>query len=154
MNLEKLNDKEYALGAIGLPKQKDVAKKVNEIIDYVNNNAQPKIYKAVLNQSGTSDPTVNVIVNTLGDITISRDNSGYYTVSSNGLFTLNKTNYNITPAPLGISGNNYFIGIHDYEDTSNFGITTAKSQNIEGSFSLVLSDSILYQSVLTIEVYN
>jgi hypothetical protein len=50
-----------------------------------------KVYSALLNQSGTSDPEPTVLENTLGVLTFDYVSLGNYKISTSGLFTLNKT---------------------------------------------------------------
>ncbi len=62
----------------------------------VNNSffARPyKVYTAIVSQSGTNNPTVAVLENTLGTVTATRNNAGVYYLSSptfNGLSDSNK----------------------------------------------------------------
>lgn len=88
--MDKLNTKEFSLGNTFLPKIKNVAKKINEIIDYITAR-EYKEYIARLSQSGTNAPTATVIKNTIGTITWSYTALGAYTATSNYLFTTNKT---------------------------------------------------------------
>lgn len=54
--------------------------------------ALPKIYTAIINQSGTSDPTVTVLENTLGGTVVwARTAVGTYTGTLSGAFTSAKT---------------------------------------------------------------
>ncbi len=51
-----------------------------------------KVYTALLTQTGTDNPVATVLENTLGgDVSIVRDNSGYYLITSDSLFTIGKT---------------------------------------------------------------
>lgn len=55
-------------------------------------SAKPKVYIALLTQSGTSDPTVTVVLNTLGSTpAITRDDVGSYFITATGKFTTDKT---------------------------------------------------------------
>lgn len=55
-------------------------------------SAKPKVYIALLTQSGTSDPTVTVVLNTLGSTpAITRDDVGSYFITAAGKFTTDKT---------------------------------------------------------------
>lgn len=62
-----------------------------------------KRYKALISQTGTSAPTVIVLENSIGTITFGYSSVGGYTISSSGLFTVDKTFWNI---PSGPNGNN------------------------------------------------
>lgn len=50
-----------------------------------------KIYTALITQTGTSVPTVNVFKNTIGDIVWTYDNPGYYSANLIGAFVTGKT---------------------------------------------------------------
>lgn len=55
-------------------------------------SGKPKMYVALLTQSGTSDPTVTVILNTLGSTpTVTRDDVGNYFITATGKFVEDKT---------------------------------------------------------------
>ena len=75
---------------------------------------QYNVYRALLTQAGTSNPTVTVLQNTLGGtVTVTREDRGSYLISSTDLFTINKTGVNVSPiandayngfAILGVAG--------------------------------------------------
>ena len=52
-----------------------------------------KVYKALITQNGSPAiaPTVKILEDTLGTVTLSYTSTGTYTLSSVGLFTLDKT---------------------------------------------------------------
>ena len=50
-----------------------------------------KVYTALLTQTGTDAPVATVLENTLGDIVWAYHAEGYYSATSVGLFTNNKT---------------------------------------------------------------
>lgn len=55
-------------------------------------SAKPKVYIALLTQSVTNDPTVTVVLNTLGVTpSVTRDDVGNYWVTATGKFTADKT---------------------------------------------------------------
>ena len=60
-----------------------------------------KIYHAMITQSGTSNPTVQVFENNIGTITWTRDSTGVYIGTSVGLFTVNKTQVWVQPSKPG-----------------------------------------------------
>jgi hypothetical protein len=107
-----------------------------------------KVFTCTLTQTGTSDPVVTLLENTIGTINITRDGSaGRYLVASSGLFTANKTSFFIntmttTSGPYGgfasISTNNINFM---YIDTSKV-------------IPFVASDSVLYNTLFEIRVYN
>lgn len=52
----------------------------------------PKVYKALLTQTGTAAPVATVLENTLGGTVVwTRTSTGYYSATLNGAFTLGKT---------------------------------------------------------------
>lgn len=50
-----------------------------------------KIYRALISQTGTNAPTAIVLENTIGDVTWAYAGTGFYTIESPGLFTIDKT---------------------------------------------------------------
>jgi hypothetical protein len=63
-----------------------------EITNYVNFDGGVKVYKAILNQSGTDAPVATVLVNTLGGTVVwTRDFTGIYSGTLTGVFLANKT---------------------------------------------------------------
>jgi len=50
-----------------------------------------KVYRAIINQSGTSAPVATVVVNSLGAIVWSRSGAGLYRATLTNAFTVNKT---------------------------------------------------------------
>lgn len=63
---------------------------------------QPKVYRALLTQSGTNAPTAIVLENTLGETpTFSYSNDGEYTLNTVGnVFTQDKTFITYAPFPV------------------------------------------------------
>jgi hypothetical protein len=60
-------------------------------------NVLPKVYKALLTQTGTDAPVATVLENTLGTVTYSYTSAGKWIAQSSGLFTLNKTYVILNP---------------------------------------------------------
>ncbi len=86
MAISKLSDRVRLLGA-SLKNLNPTAiyNKINELVDIINDqiSSSPKVYAAVLTQSGTNNPVVQVIKNTLGeDLEWSRINVGEYATIS------------------------------------------------------------------------
>ncbi len=121
--------------------------KIDEIIKKVNtlwSNAPtvtPKIYEALLNQSGTDVPTATELYNTLGDITFSRNQAGDYVIQSSALFTANKTHIIVGAATYP------YVMEYGYSDSSNLYLATRT--NLTGT----LADDKLYETAITIKVY-
>lgn len=66
------------------------------VIRYVDNQPEPKVYKALLNQSGTSAPVATVLQNTLGATPVySRVVAGEYNITLAGAFPVGKTHINM-----------------------------------------------------------
>lgn len=59
-----------------------------------------KVYRALLSQSDSDDPVAVVLENSLGDVTLSRYNSGAYTLSLANAFPANRTWLNVVKATL------------------------------------------------------
>ena len=99
-----------------------------------------KVYAALLTQSGASNPVATVLENTIGSITIIRSGVGEYRVQSSGLFTLNKTTFDITP----------ILGFIKQDQLSNINEITF----ITRGTSNITSDGLLASKKLEIRVYN
>jgi hypothetical protein len=68
-------------------------------------NTTYKVYSALLTQTGSSDPTVIVLQDTLdAQINWYRDSAGSYYAESYGTWTLNKTTMTVGPLPDGSDG--------------------------------------------------
>ena len=69
----------------------------NQFIDLVDTifdglSTRPKVYRALLSQSGSSAPTAFILANTLGGLPVlTRSGAGVYFITLNGAFTLSKT---------------------------------------------------------------
>jgi hypothetical protein len=62
------------------------------VSDLVNLIGNPyKVFTALLNQTGENEPVAIVLENTIGVITFTYLNEGYYSINSDALFTNNKT---------------------------------------------------------------
>ena len=107
-----------------------------------------KVFTCTLTQTGTSDPVVTILENTIGTINITRDSSaGIYVVASAGLFTTNKTAVfinTLTPQAGPWGG---FAGVS---------ISTINSMYIYTSkvIPLVGSDDVFLNTTFEIRVYN
>ena len=99
-----------------------------------------KVYTALLTQTGTNAPVTTVLENTIGSITIIRSGVGEYRVQSSGLFTLNKTTFDITP----------ILGFIKQDQLSNINEITF----ITRGTSNITSDGLLASKKLEIRVYN
>lgn len=95
MSIDKLKTV-YSTGAF-VNNVKTFFKKINEIIDYLNNLVIPnapnyKIYRALLTQTGTDAPVATVLENTLGiNPTLNYEDISAFSIEATGLFVLGKT---------------------------------------------------------------
>lgn len=125
---------------------------VNAVYDALSQNTLPyKVYVAKITQTGTSDPTVTVLENTLGsNLTWQRNNSGNYSTGATTILanmakttiTCGSNAYTGQTTPItvfsniaGAGGGNIYFGIYTYSGTT-------------------LSDDILKSSTIEIRVYN
>lgn len=99
-----------------------------------------KVCTALLTQSGTNAPVVTVLENTIGALTIIRSGVGEYRIQSSGLFTLNKTTFDITP----------ILGFIKQDQLSNINEITFITRDT----SNITSDGLLTAKKLEIRVYN
>ena len=112
-----------------------------------------KVYTAIVTQTGTTDPVVNVLENTIDpDITMIRNEASSYSIlSPNNAFTLNKTYFN-NDMYLPTSANSIdfkYISVN-YNDVNSLLIKTFR---ISGG-SWAEEDSLLTDYKLEIRVYN
>lgn len=112
-----------------------------------------KVYSALLTQTGTAAPVVTVVTNTLGTVTIARVNPGRYSVTTSGLFTLNKTIISINTITTSAGPYGGYTGISDSGSTNVFYIDTAKVIG-GGTIPGVGADNVLFRTPLEIKVYN
>ena len=104
-----------------------------------------KPYTILATQSGTSDPTVIVLENTIGIIVPTRTAVGTYRFTSSGLFTTDKT-APVDDVMMDQLGNLYTL---NNIDTNYFELKTYPAANIS-----VLGDNILNKRYISISVYN
>jgi hypothetical protein len=65
---------------------------ISDIVNLASgSNPTYKVFTALLNQTGGNAPVATVLENTIGAITFTYLNQGYYNINSNALFTNNKT---------------------------------------------------------------
>jgi len=118
---------------------------LNQVINWIN--GRPKVYKAIISQSGTSAPTVvAVLENTAGTTTFNYDNVGLFTVH-NSNFAENKVLYSLT------TGQGSASGIMTAETGQD--ITTNEWEGRISTLDLSGNavNGILYNATLTIEFY-
>jgi hypothetical protein len=104
--------------------------KNNIIENEISGASQPtyKVYTALLTQNGLNPPVATILENTIGDITYSYDDIGFYFINSSLLFTNNKTAIffgNTNAAFIKIYPNNdsqLIIEVFDTTGYTNFGL--------------------------------
>lgn len=111
---------------------------------------EPKVYIALLSQTGTNAPVATVLKNTLGGIVVwTRDDVGQYKGTLLSAFTENKTvvvggYYQIISPP---SADDYIVNISPNSTENFIGVNTAYGTT--GNFS----DDVLGYTQIKIEVY-
>lgn len=108
----------------------------------MNGSSPCKMYKAIVNQTSTTDPVENyLIVNTIGTLTWTRVSTGYYKVTSSALFTGDQTFF-YQPSP------------------KNTGVEIIIKQQSSAEIRIytytggVLTDGLLTSANIHIEVYG
>jgi len=105
----------------------------------------PKVYRALLSQTGTDAPTAVVLANTLGGTVVwTRNDVGYYTATLSNAFTHGKTWYNV----LTTRDDSSSVGIGVTHDSVN-AISVSSSVPATG----FPSDDLLYSTPIEILVY-
>lgn len=125
--------------------------KINEIIDYLNNQVPAvnyKIYRALMTQTGGDDPVVTVLENTLGEtITWLRDSTGIYSANSSGIFLQNKTFLTINKSDYSGRQFSFYRA-----DNDRLEVVTEYFDNLIIGF--VQNDNILINTSVEIIIYN
>ncbi len=98
-----------------------------------------KIYKALITQSGTGDPALTVLVNTIGTISWARTSTGAYVGTSAALFTANKT--------ICLNNNTSAGSLLFYSSTTS--AVTLFTYDVTGTSA----DSRLSNNTITIEIF-
>ena len=86
-----------------------------------------KVYTALLTQTDTNDPVAIVLENTLGVITYSRDEPGFYKINSSGLFIQGKTVIFYNGAS-HLSDSGYQSRVTQYPTSENFLLLNSDEQ--------------------------
>jgi hypothetical protein len=163
MSVNKLSNKKRFVGISLLPTVKDVAKKLNELIDWVNGNpvTQPSYvaYAAYLNQSGTNAPverdiadnSSTALVDDIGG-TWSYSNTGEYLYTKVGAFTSAKTAIIIPPNVINTGADVIVFG--ELIDADTIKISTGKLSQFATPSPFTLGNGYLYLQFIEIRVYN
>ncbi len=106
-----------------------------------------KIYKALLSQSGTDNPTAIVLENTLGEVPVlSRSSEGNYTITSaNNLFVEGKTFITLSNV---FSNYSAIVLVNHIDDAPNIIYITTHAID-----TFLTIDNILNNTPIVIEVY-
>jgi hypothetical protein len=88
--------------------------------------AIPKVYTALLTQTGTNAPVATVLENTIGNIVWSYDSAGTYFGTLSGAFTANKTWFNVANQQSGAS-----VIYITYQDANEFAINTSSNDILQ-----------------------
>jgi hypothetical protein len=131
---------------------------VNHVIEEVNKelanlpSVRPKVYKALLTQSGTDAPVATVLENTLGKVVWGYDSVGAYTATLDDAFVDNKTVLLIS------SGINNVSALNDSLDIINVGRNDIDSIYVstgiaDATGARDVANDVLYQHTLFVEVY-
>ena len=137
-NLKEVTTPDKITDLVVFEKGSNVPKRIKSS----NYNSDALVWKAVLNQTGTSAPTVNVVRNTLGVVTVTYDGVGSYIINSNGLFTVGKTVYYNSQNYTNLGNEiTYLYPI----DANSFGIETLDDN--------ISANGILIDTCFVIEVY-
>ena len=105
----------------------------------------PKVYRALLTQSGTNAPVATVLENTLGGtVAWTREDAGVYVATLAAVFGIGKTVAKISPYSLEYDGFNAQCGIRDL---------TVNSFRVLTQDAFVPSDGLLNSTWVEILVY-
>jgi hypothetical protein len=120
--------------------------------NFVANGEQPKWVSPFEKEGSyiqiewnTGAPVVTVLENTIGNIWFTYDGVGDYTVKSDGLFTDNKTTFNINLMGVDVTTGYVCLGDISDESTNRITIGSAKGNNDD-----ILTD----KTPIEIKVYN
>lgn len=103
---------------------------------------EPKIYKALLTQTGTSAPVATVFTNTLGGTPVwTRTSAGTYTATLASAFPANKTALSF--------GQTYATSTHFYRNDPSVDELILVTKNVAGA----ATDELLFETLVLIEVY-
>jgi hypothetical protein len=134
---------------------------VNHVVEEVNrelanlSSVRPKVYKALLTQSGTAAPVATVLQNNLGNISWSYDSVGYYIGTLDDAFVDNKTVIippsNSLSLDIALSIESFATGRNDIDSiylNTGYMIFTAPDNVTKSS-----NNDVLNNHLIIIEVY-
>ena len=116
--------------------------------------SSPKVYRALLMQSGTAAPVAIVLENTLGGTVVwTRSDVGLYTGTLDNTFTETKTWISQVNVPVNLDGETTFnIAESFWVDVSHIKVQTANIDVVGGSQTN--ADDCLANSSIEIRVYQ
>lgn len=118
-----------------------------EGLEEVAEATEPKVYVALLTQSGTDAPVATVLKNTLGGTVVwTRDGAGLYIATLANAFVLNKTTPIDFAARTGYDGFNSIFG--NYFSTNQYTLDTYLNTDLAQK-----ADDVLGNTLIKIEVY-
>ena len=116
---------------------------LEDLQDSISSGGDYKVYRAILNQTGTSAPVATVLENTVGEIVWTRNSAGWYLATLNGAFLANKTYY----PTFGMSSS--FNRIYIVRTSDNVMTVRAYSEDLTASL-----DDELFNFPIEILIYN
>lgn len=113
-----------------------------------------KSYIALISQSGTAAPTLNILSNTLGNIVWIRSSTGIYRGTLTGAFPPTKSISTVSFNEANGNGGNgdYIEYASFFLDNNTIGVSTANVNISGGTFTN--GDSLLSLTPIEIRVYN
>lgn len=115
--------------------------------------SSPKVYRALLAQSGTAAPVATVLENTLGGTVVwTRSDVGLYVGTLDGSFTENKTWISQVNVPVELDRATFNIAESFRSDADTVKVQTAKINVADGAQTN--EDACLIDSSIEIRVYQ
>jgi len=129
-----------------------VRTKLNTVIDRVNLGAF-KIYRALISQSGASDPTATVLANSIGAIAWARGSAGSYTATLAGAFLAGKVFILVGPGLAGTPDPDILYHVSALR-ASNDVISVLTHEIDVVANTITLADAVLTITSIEIAVYE
>lgn len=115
----------------------------DDLIVTGTNNIRPyKVYTCLISQTGTNDPTVVIMENTIGNIVWQRIAAGTYTATLTNAFTVNKTYL--------VAGPFQYL----YDTSCTFLRNNASILGLINQTNNMIVDGVLNNTPIEIRVYN
>lgn len=118
------------------------------IADYTV-ESEYKVYTAMVDQTGTDAPVATVLKNGIGTVAWARTGAGVYTLTSDNLFTLNKTVI-LTNAPISHSNEIGAVATDADVITLTSNVITMNA----GDFVVTATDAVINGLWIEIRVYE